>query len=533
MKSKIVLLLTLLAGWIGPEAWAEVPQLNLLSVSLDGAHAGEDSSQRPRMSADGRFIVFDSGANDLTDDAPSLPGIVLHDRDEGSNRFISRLPDGGWPNFPAILPKISTDGNFVLFLSRASSLTPDPVDSLNLQLFLIDRRTESITLVTKTSDGTPPDGSVGAYSISHDGRFVAFSSRSTNLTRSQEPEVPSFEGSNVFLYDRIADSVTLVSRSIHGGSGNAPSTSTRISADGQYLIFVSRASDLTADQNNNGTASDIYLYAVGSRELRLISRAIHGGTGNGTSTFAVISADGSRVYFSSDSSNLTPAVDTNGRSDIFLFDRLQGTVDLVSRGLSGTAGNGISTFPQISYDGASMVFLSTASDLVSDEDNNQLTDVFAYNLYRDEIKLVSKGIAGGAGNDRSRAVEISGNGKYMAFISSASNLTTDIDNNLVNDLFLYEVATESLTLVSKSIEGGSGSGQVWSQARFGLSTHGRYLVFASEATDHTSHIDLNSRADVFLYDQGPTTSAVDVPNLGSLALVAFALTLVAAAFRRL
>ena len=139
------------------------------------------------------------------------------------------------------------------------------------------------------------------------------------------------------------------------------------------------------------------------------------------SAVASISADGRYVAFISDASNLVPG-DTNGVTDIFVYDRQTGTIERVSVAADGTQGNGGSCQPSISADGRYVAFSSYASNLVPG-DTNGISDVFVYDRQTDTIERVSVAADGTQGNSYSwQPASISADGRYVAFSSFASNL---------------------------------------------------------------------------------------------------------------
>ena len=169
--------------------------------------------------------------------------------------------------------------------------------------------------------------------MSGDGRYVVFMSAAANVVAGQ---VDTNGTDDVFLFDRVAGVVTLVSRSTAGPTttGNAPPSRAALSADGRYVLFSSTASDLTAPDTNG--ASDVFLFDRVAGTVTLVSHSTAGPTttGNGPSAGGALSADGRYVLFSSTASDLT-TTDTNGDIDVFLFDREAGTVTLVSQSTAG------------------------------------------------------------------------------------------------------------------------------------------------------------------------------------------------------
>ena len=184
-----------------------------------------------------------------------------------------------------------------------------------------------------------------------------------------------------------------------------------ISADGRYVAFYSAASNLVPG-DTNGTC-DIFVYDRQTDTIERVSVAADGTQGNGQSTGPSISADGRYVAFYSAASNLVPG-DTNGMSDIFVYDRQTDTIERVSLAADGTQGNGSSVGRSISADGRYVAFYSIASNLVPG-DTNGTCDIFVYDRQTDTIQRVSVAADGTQGNDNSADSSISADGRYVAF----------------------------------------------------------------------------------------------------------------------
>ena len=167
---------------------------------------------------------------------------------------------------------------------------------------------------------------------------------------------------------------TRISVDDNGIQGNSDSFSSSISADGRYVAFDSRASNLVSDDTNG--VNDIFVYDTVANTTRRISVDDNGSEGNNYSLNPSISADGRYVAFRSSARNLVSG-DTNGYADIFVYDTVANTTRIVSVDDNGTQGNGESYFPSISADGSRVAFVSEASNLVSGDTNNA-TDIFLY-----------------------------------------------------------------------------------------------------------------------------------------------------------
>ena len=222
----------------------------------------------------------------------------------------------------------------------------------------------------------PPAGGGGdswAPIISPDGRYVLFASSANNLVRagSTNPIPALFPAPiNVFLRDRTNGTTTLVSVNFSAtGGGNGDSWPSALSTNGQYALFESSASDLVAGDTNGLT--DVFVRDLAAGTTLLVTISTNGGSANGASRSAVMTPDGGYVAFVSEASNLAPG-DTNGIADVFVRDLAARTTALVSVGAkSAPAPSGSEIFvsssesPDISADGRYVAFYSTATNLVS------------------------------------------------------------------------------------------------------------------------------------------------------------------------
>jgi VCBS repeat-containing protein len=220
---------------------------------------------------------------------------------------------------------------------------------------------------------------------------------------------------------------------------------------------------------------------------------------NGISIGPVISADGSTILFSSSSSNLTSG-DTNGRGDLFLYDKQNGHMVNITQGdgsdTSGAFKSG-GSFGSLSEDGRTVVYESVATDLTPGDTNGQ-QDIFLYTA-GSTVNITANG------NGESSGPRLSRDGNTVAFESLASNLTAG-DVNDHRDVFIFEANTGVINLT----EGGNGESTLLS-----MSGDGSRIVFTSAASNLTTG-DINGVADVFLYDR-TTGVTINVTQAGDAA----------------
>ena len=251
--------------------------------------------------------------------------------------------------------------------------------------------------------------------------------------------------------------------------------------------------------------------AAGGARTRLVSVSSTGVQGNAESTAAGISGNGRYVIFESAASNLVPG-DTNGFGDVFVRDVNTGTTSRVSVSSTGAQANYLSTIGSISGNGRYVTFISHATNLVPG-DTNDVPDVFVRDLRAGTTSRVNVSSTGAQANDRSIGTAISADGRYVTFGSEASNLVPG-DTNGAFDVFVRDLRAGTTVLVSVSSTGAQGNDfSVGSE----ISADGRYVAFTSVASNLVPG-DTNNSNDVFVRDRRTgTTSRVSVTSTGAQA----------------
>ena len=169
---------------------------------------------------------------------PDGRAMASHDGPWHVIQRVSVASSGVQGNGRSCCPSISADGRFVAFASEASNLVPGDTNGA-WDVFVYDRQTGEITRVSVASDGAQGNGDSGGPAISADGRFVAFYSSASNLVPGDTNGVE-----DVFVHDRLTGQTTRVSVASDGAQGNDLSWQPSISADGRFVAFASRASNL-------------------------------------------------------------------------------------------------------------------------------------------------------------------------------------------------------------------------------------------------------------------------------------------------
>ena len=404
---------------------------------------------------------------------------------------------GNQGNRVSVWPDISADGRFVAFSSSSSNLVPQDTNGTS-DVFVHDRQTGETTRVSVDSTGNQwYRESSYPLSISADGRYVAFAS--ANLAPGGIWEV--------FVHDRQTGETTRVSVDSSGNQAFASSEQPAISDDGRYVAFRAVW----------GTKNHIFVRdrVMGITTSMSVDSA--GNLGNGGSAYPAISADGRYVAFSSFASNLVPG-DTNtcgiiNCADVFVHDRQTGETTRVSVDNMGNQGNGESNDQvSISADGRFVAFSSFSSNLILGDTSTcggysepgECQDIFVHDRQTGETTRVSVDSAGNKADLFSAHPAISADGRYVAFFSPASNLVPE-EANYRADGFVRDRQAGETTRVS--VDGAGNPGNDWSDYP-AISADGRYVAFSSLA-DNLVPGDTNDSDDIFVHDRGP---AVPTPT---------------------
>src|SRR4028119_1731469 len=355
-------------------------------VSVDSAgNQANNGSNYPSISADGRFVAFDSNASNLiSEDTNNTYDICVRDTLTNTTTRVSVDSAGNQGNDRSEGASISADGRFVAFQSHASNIVPGDTN-LRPDIFVRDRLTNTTTGVSVDSAGNQGNGSSSDPSISADGRFVAFESRASNI-------VPGDinRRDDIFVRDTLTNTTTRVSVDSAGNPAYISSYNASISADGRFVAFSSDASNIVPGDTNSDR--DIFVRDTLTNTTTRVSVDSAGNQTNNGSYSPSISADGRFVAFYSDSSNTAPG-DTNFRFDIFVRDTLTNTTTRVSVDSAGNPGNTSSDSPSISADGRFVAFDSKSSNLVPGDTNND------YDIFVADTSSTPNVINGTPGND--------------------------------------------------------------------------------------------------------------------------------------
>ena len=377
----------------------------LISKRPDGGTADRDSSE-PAVSRTGRYVVFASQSHELVaGDIDRGRGyqVFLRDRTTGVTERISETPEGQPGRGRSLQPTISPDGRYVLYLSNADNLVGEELGSL--QVLRHDRLSGTTTRVSRASDGSVSNRRAAYPSMSADGQRVVYMSNAKDMVG------PRDANWDAFLHDATTGTTVKVTPDRDRVKNDRPQPA--ISADGSTIAYAPR------DYVDGHGLHSIVLYDVS--------------TGTRTTVIDLpnaqecyqpsLSADGRYVVFTM---NPVPYERTQ---QIAVLDVVTGDFEIVSRGPDGEIGNRFSEDPSISADGSRVAFTSWAN-LVEDDDN-MLFDVFVVDRDTDELTMLSRRPDGAPANDSSFQATISADGSFVAFASRASDLLpADPDPNV-------------------------------------------------------------------------------------------------------
>lgn len=431
----------------------------------------------PSISDDGRYIAFVAPFTfeEIQQASPvrkRYNSVFVRDTIAGTTKLVS-VPSGSSPLADSVgvallidpLPNLAISGNgrYVAFASDAPNLVTGDTNN-STDFFVRDLVTQITTRISVDSNETQaqydrePTNTLSfaasGVAISQDGRYIAFSSNANNLV----PGDTLAESTDIFVRDMIAGTTEVVSTNSYGAFSTSPfrsATKPAISGDGRYIAFTAVGSDFVAGDANSeidvfvkdrvtGTTTRVSTDSSGNQGLRRLNA---NNLGLPAADDPSISADGRYVAFQSSFNNLVPD-DTNEFIDIFVKDQATGITTRVSVDSNGNQANGNSYDPDISADGRYVTFASAASNLV-DGDVLGAPDIFVHDRWSRTTTRVSvnsegmQAMAGFAGT-KSFSPTISGNGRFVAFVSNAANLVNDGFATNTEHIFLRDTRSGEL-----------------------------------------------------------------------------------------
>jgi len=470
-----------------------------VGATFSSGSLGEGGSESPEITPNGRYVAFYSLATNLVPGVTTGGDIYVRDLVGGTTTWVSSYARTalqsimGTTNAICYGQVLSDDGQFVAYQTsplpgsgsvwsagvvlryslqtgltdvvntnanvrtgapedvRSLDMTPDgqfiafianvnDTSGTNTCVEVWDAQTGATTLASgDLSNNVPANATCDWPGLDPSGRFVVFLSSATNLVTN------SLAGAyHVYVRDTLAGTTTLVDADTNGvGSMISPVTIPQMTSNGQYVAFECPDASLVPNDRNHDYDVFVRELVAGTNEL-ISARdpTLPTLTPNGPSLLSTlsVSTNGRYIAFASEADNLVPG-DTNGYRDVFVRDLLLGTNTLVSVATNGAVGNSLSTDPAISGDGRYVAFTSSADNLVPGDTNNA-QDVFVRDLQAGTTVLVSVNTAGtGSGNGASYSPALSSNGRYVLFRSLAANLASGSFTAGYENLFLRDLQT--------------------------------------------------------------------------------------------
>lgn len=434
-----------------------------VSVSSNETEGNGASVYRNGISQDGRYVVFDSQADNLvpgSSNTNGLQNIFVRDGQNGQTIWVSQAFDGSQANSSSYSPAISADGRFVVFPSNAGNLVGPGQATWDSHVFLRDLLMNVTTQVDVGSDGTPADKGSCCASISADGRFVVFASSATNLGAGS-----TNTNRHVYLLDRLLQKTLLVSVATDGSPGDQGGFLPVISADGRFVAFVSNSTNLVPNDTNG--FEDLFV-----RDLQTLvtvrANVATDGTQSNRSVWRqdqpTISADGRFVAFMSNASNLAPEAADQSVTNVFLRDLLKGETFVVSLSNDGTNTGTGGTFPVVSADGHFVVFFGANQQWHGWQVRDRIANKTAV------LDVASDGSLSNATTQPVSLPAMTSDGRSIVFLSIASNLVSNDTNNVADTFVATNPWVGSPSISSFALDMTSATGGATPTATLSLST---------------------------------------------------------------
>ena len=417
------------------------------------------------------------------------------------------LPLSAGGNDNSIAPSLSPDGRYVVFSSTANDLAPGGNAYFSQNVFLRDRLSNTTALVSGNLSGIGGNGNSMLGQVSTNGQFVVFQSDASNLVPNDTNNV-----TDIFVRDLVAGTTTLVSVSSSGGPGNGASTDPVMTPDGRYVAFVSWASNLVPGDTNN--LADVFVrdLVAGTNDLVSVNASLPSGTNNLSTVMAtpVITPDGRFVAFFSTATNLTPGVPSTTTGEVYVRDRLMGqtiwastnaaTIVSVLFNHSFPTKDTTSYHPQLSDDGRYVVFNTATNSTIA-------AVIFQYDTTMGTTTVINaNGIGGPIDRDETCGPAMTPDGRYIAYVSHEGPA-----NSGNSSVHVWDMQLASDTLVS---DDGSGVPTNTISHTPNISPDGRFVAFLSNATNLVGNAVANG-FHVYLRDlQSNTMQLVDVDTNG-------------------
>jgi len=459
-----LILLSLLSGLQAQQATKTVAKPAAGSSLLSGIYCAPFGSS---------ITLQNNAKNDLTVTAEKEVGQVY-----SKNTFSFATPFPNGTKYKVTLKKAPAGQTCIIYAGSEGTI-PQNANTLRVcSDYTYDNvsRSSDDKAFSTFYESTDPD--VGG-AAGEDGRYVVFVSSAT------------FAGSTgkhrqIIWRDRNTGTTKLVSASASGAEGNADSYYPAISGDGKTVAFESYSSNLVEGDKNG--LRDVFVWHAATGKIQTVSVGKNGAAADAESYEASVSGDGNLIAFTSAAGNISDIEKGISNNNVFIRDMSLGTTTMISIDPKVKKGGGGSK-PSISYDGSRVAFYSNTEALVPN-DNNGLWDIFLWEKNSKTLKrisLTSDHKERNQGNESANRVvspSISGNGRYIAYATTATNMVPN-DNNNFQDVFLYDSNTDSTIMVSNANDGkqGNSDSPIGQGEKIAITFDGTWVAFSTTATN--------------------------------------------------
>lgn len=398
------------------------------------------------------------------------------------------------------LPTVSHDGRYVAFRSIASNLVPGDTNG-QADVFLKDRETGVVTLISEGTGGNPADNFSADPVVAGSGNCVVFESRASNLVAGD-----TNDATDLFIWRRASGSITRINTTPDGGqSVGGTIGGTDVTPDCEFVVYDSRASDLDEDDNNIRT--DVFRWTQPDTTVpginRRISRALESGgneqVSDGESESPTINDDGNLIAFHSSAGNLVAGdeYDALQGRDVFVWDQATQTLDRITEGNDDHSGapdfNGTGT--RIAYATAATNALGIGGAPLP----GGHSQVIVEDLQTGAIMLASRTVTGGHSEESATLPKLSSSGTHVVFGSRATDLASPVEEaaDTDHDVFLRDLLASTTERISLDINGNDSAEDSYNPE---ISGDGDHVVFSSQSPFLTV-ADSNSLEDVFIWQR--------------------------------
>ena len=474
-------------------------RVNVSSAGTQANGGSPNYSSNSEISKDGRYVVFESFATDLVANDTSIDGIqhiYVRDRTTEQTERVSVASNGVHADQDSRSPSISADGRYVVFYSQANNLVSGYgaiVSSADYEVYIYDRNTGIIDVVSKNINGTESNGSSSEASITPNGHYVVFSSDSSDLVTGDTDT-----SDDVFVRDLRTGITELASIPYTEPLSLCSSYNPAISADGQHVAFKSKCNQMALTDDAGYT--QLYVRDRTLNQTTLVSVNNTGVAGNynlDLSRFKPsLSGNGRYVAFNSYADNLIDG-DTNDTQDIFIHDRHTGKTTTASRSYDGvTMADGSSFESKISENGRYVSFQSEASNLIAR--GSQFYNVFRHDLFTGQTILVTALPNEGVDCCITGYPSISNDGKYVTFSTQIEGFVLG-DTNGAIDIFVADLTAETPTIstVKTDFDGDGKADILWRN-----NSTGQNYLYLMDGIAPTAYIGINTVGDLNWQIQG-------------------------------